>query len=50
MAAKPIKPQQYGLSNVNAWHSKLSASHRGPKPGRQTVQKAPKLPNQKVRF
>lgn len=38
------------LSNKAAWRSKMSAAHRGPRPGKQTVQKAPTRPSQKVRW
>ena len=38
------------LGARTAWNMKLSAAHRGPRPGKTTVQKAPKNPNWKVRF
>lgn len=38
------------VGHATAWRSKLSAAHRGPRPGKQTVQKAPKLPSNKTRF
>lgn len=32
-------------ANKAAWRSRLSAAHRGPRPGKARVQKAPNVPN-----
>lgn len=50
---KPVAKTVNPLTNTNhkgIWRANLSAAHRGPRPGKQSVQKAPKLSSNKTRW